>query len=187
MKEITLLTNTILSPLQRAILLSDLAALFYYLKDDMNGDMAIKAAIDLSSNHPNIMKEIILNMINKGLLDKAAYAMKLVKDPEKLDMILVQLAEMLYREGEVEKATVILRHITSPFHRVMALYSIASIVAERDREEAEKILGVAFRIAEKIKDPNSRFEVNMKLYELKGKLEGENITLEGILSREDNP
>jgi hypothetical protein len=163
-----------------------LAVLFYHLQDDLNGDMALRTAIDLSLNHPNILKEVIMNIINRGFLDKAAYAMKLVKDPEKLDTILVQLAEMFYREGKIEKATMVLKHITSPFHKAMALYQIASIVAERDRDEASKILNLAFKIAEKIPDPNSRFEVSMKLYELSGKLEGKDITLEGILSKEDN-
>ena len=186
LREVTLLANTIPNPLQRSVLLSDLAVIFYHLGDDLNGDMAIKAAIDLASNHPNILKEVIMNLVNQNLLEKAAYAMKLVKNPEKLDMILAQLAEKFYMENEIEKATAVLKHMTTPFHKAMALYSIASMISERDIEEAKKVLDVAFRIAEKIEDPASRFEINMKLYSLKSKLEGEKINLEEILEESDN-
>ncbi|QDA31058.1 hypothetical protein FH039_04805 [Thermococcus indicus] len=186
-KELTLLVNTILNPLHRAVLMADIAIAFYRINDDFSGDLTLKAAIDLAINSTNILKEIILGLVNHGLLDKAGYAMNLVKDPEKLDVVLVQLAEKLYREGDLEKATRVLKHITHPFHKAMALYSIALIEADRNREDAKKILEVAFKVAEKIDDPHARFEVNMKLYDLKHRLEGTSVSLMSVLSGEGKP
>ncbi|NJE01861.1 hypothetical protein [Thermococcus sp. JdF3] len=186
-KELTILVNTILNPLHRAVLMADIAIAFYKINDDFSGDMTLKAAIDLAINSTNILKEIILGLVNHGLLDKAGYAMNLVKDPEKLDVVLAQLAEKLYREGDLEKATRVLKHITHPFHKAMALYSIALIEADRNREDAKKILEVAFKVAEKINDPHARFEVNMKLYDLKHTLEGTSVNLMSVLSGEGKP
>ncbi len=183
MKEITVVVNTLLNPAYRSILLADLAVLFYLLGDDMSGDMTLKVAVDLAINNFSVLKEILRNLLNRGLLEKAGYALKLVKDPEKLDMVLGQLAGMFYREGDVSRAMRVLEYIKNPFHKVMALYDIASVEAEKDSEEAKKILEVAFRMAEKIEDPNARFEVNMKLYDLKHSLEGDSLSLTDLLSK----
>lgn len=188
MKEITVVVNTLVNPAYRSILLADLAVLFYLLGDDMSGDMTLKVAVDLSLNNFSVLKEILRNLLNRGLLEKAGYALKLVKDPEKLDMVLGQLAGMFYHEGDVSRAMRVLEYIKNPFHKVMALYDIASFEAEKDREEAKRILEVAFRMAEKIEDPNARFEVNMKLYDLKHSLEGDSLSLTDLLSKgEDHP
>ena len=187
LKELTLLVNTLPNPLYRAILLADLAVVFYYIQDDLSGDMALKAAIDLVLNNPSVLREIVLNLVKHGLLEKAGYAMKLVKDPEKLDVVLSQLSEKFYREGDIGKAMRVLEHINNPFHKAMALYYIASIEAEKNSEEALKILDVAFKIAEKIEDPNARFEANMKLYDLKHSIEGTSVNLMDVLSKGENP
>jgi predicted negative regulator of RcsB-dependent stress response len=110
-----------------------------------------------------------------------------VKDPEKLDVVLGQLAGIFYRKGMIDKAMRVLEYIGNPFHKVMALYEIASIEAEKNREEAMKVLDVAFTLAEKIDDPNARFEVNMKLYDLKHALEGDSVSLMDVLSNGENP
>jgi hypothetical protein len=56
-----------------------------------------------------------------------------------------------------------------------------------DYVKSKKILEVAFKVAEKINDPHARFEVNMKLYDLKHTLEGTSVNLMSVLSGEGKP
>ena len=166
----------------RAILLSDLAILFYRLNDELNGDVALRAAINLAENEADIIRDMLMELIKRGLLSKAGYAMKMVREPEKLDVVLTHLAESFYRAGDVEKAMLILRHITSPFHRAMALYYMASIEGERDREKALRLIDMAFREAEKVEDPDARFELGLKLYDLKHSILGESFNVRDVLA-----
>lgn len=186
-KEITVVVNTLVNPAYRSILLADLAVLFYLLGDDMSGDMTLKVAVNLSLNNFSALKEIVRNLLSRELLEKAGYALKLIKNPEKLDMVFGQLAVVFYREGDVGRAMSVLEYIKNPFHKVMALCDIASFEAERDREEAGRILNVAFNLAEKIDDPNARFEINMKLYDLKHSIKGDSLSLSDVLSKGETP
>ncbi|NJE46348.1 hypothetical protein E3E35_02750 [Thermococcus sp. GR7] len=186
-KEMIPAVNALFNPRYRALLMADLAILFYRLDDELNGDLALRTAINLAENHDDIIREILMNLIRLGLLDKAGYAMKMVRDPEKLDVVLVHLAEMFYRAGEVEKAKLIIKHIASPFHKAMALYYIASIEGTQNREEALRILEGAFKLAEEVEDPDARFELMLKLYDLKHSLLGEALNLREILSRREVP
>ncbi|NJD99184.1 hypothetical protein E3E26_05240 [Thermococcus sp. LS1] len=186
-KEMIPVVNALFNPRYRALLMADLAILFYRLDDELNGDLALRTAINLAGNHDDIIREILMNLIRLGLLDKAGYAMKMVREPEKLDVVLVYLAEMFYRAGEVEKAKLIIKHIASPFHKAMALYYIASIEGTQNREEALRILEEAFKLAEEVGDPDARFELMLKLYDLKHSLLGEAFNLREILSRREAP
>ena len=186
-KELIPTVNSLLNPRYRALLLGDLAVLFYLLNDELNGDIALRTAINLARNSADIIRDILMELINSGLLKKAGYAMKMVREPEKLDVVLVHLAEMFYRAGDVEKARLIIEHISSPFHRAMALYYLAEIEGKRNRDEALKILEAAFRIAEGIEDPEARFEVMLKLYDLKHSLLGQSLSLKDVLSRREAP
>ncbi|NJE42432.1 hypothetical protein [Thermococcus sp. GR6] len=186
-KETIPVVNALFNPRYRALLMADLAILFYRLDDELNGDIALRTAINLAENHDDIIREILMNLIRLGLLDKAGYAMKMVREPEKLDVVLVHLAEMFYRTGEEEKAKLIIKHIASPFHKAMALYYIASIEGTQNREEALRILEEAFKMAEKVEDPDARFELMLKLYDLKHSLLGEALNLREILSRREVP
>ncbi len=181
--------NSLSNPHYRALLLGDLAVLFYLLNDEFNGDLAVKTAINLAGDRADIIRDVLMILINSNLLKKAGYAMKLVRDPpEKLDVVLAHLAEIFYREGgDVEKVAPILDHISSPFHRAMALYYMAQIESERDRDTALKILTAAFKVAEKIEDPETRFEVMLKLYDLKNSLLGQSLSLKDLLSGKEAP
>jgi len=181
------LVNSLINPRYRAILLGDLAVLFYYLNDELNGDIALRTAINLAKESADIIRDILMGLVNAGLLRKAGYAMKMVREPEKLDVVLVHLAEMFYRTGDVQRAKLIIEHISNPFHRAMALYYLAEVEGERNREEALKILDAAFKIADKVEDPDARFELMLKLYDLKYALLGKALTLEDILSRREAP
>lgn len=181
------LVNSLINPRYRAILLGDLAVLFYHLNDELNGDIALRTAINLAKESADIIRDILMGLVNAGLLRKAGYAMKMVREPEKLDVVLVHLAEMFYRAGDVQRAKLIIEHISNPFHRAMALYYLAEVEGERNREEALKILDAAFKIADKVEDPDARFELMLKLYDLKYALLGKALTLEDILSRREAP
>ncbi|NJE75626.1 hypothetical protein [Thermococcus sp. ES12] len=181
------LANSLINPRYRAILLGDLAVLFYYLNDELNGDIALRTAINLAKDSADILRDILMGLVNAGLLRKAGYAMKMVREPEKLDVVLVHLAEMFYRTGDVHRARLIIDHISSPFHRAMALYYLAEVEGERNREKALKILDEAFKIADDVEDPDARFELMLKLYDLKYTLLGRALTLEDILSRREAP
>ncbi|ASJ06816.1 hypothetical protein [Thermococcus pacificus] len=179
--------NGLFNKRYRALLLSDLAVLLYRLNDELNGDMALRAAINLAGDEANIVRDILMELIRRGLLDKAGYAMKMVKDPEKLDVVLTHIAEGFYLAGDVEKAMLILRHITSPFHRAMALYYMASIEGQRNREKALKLIDAAFKEAEKVEDPDARFELSLKLYDLKHSILGEGFNVRDILEWREAP
>ncbi|NJE09930.1 hypothetical protein [Thermococcus sp. MAR1] len=181
------LINSIFNPRYRSILLGDLAVLLYHLNDELNGDMALRTSINLAGESSDIIRDVLMELIKEGLLKKAGYAMKMVRDPEKLDVVLVHLAEMFYREGDVQRAKLIIDHISSPFHKAMALYYLAEIEGNRNREKALKILEAAFKIADKVEDPDARFELMLKLYDLKYALLGKALTLEDILSRREAP
>lgn len=187
LKELIPLVNSLSNPHYRALLLGDLAVLFYLLNDEFNGDPAVKTAINLAGDRADIIRDVLMILINSNLLKKAGYAMKLVRDPEKLDVVLAHLAEIFYREGDVEKVAPILDHISSPFHRAMALYYMAQIESERDRDTALKILTAAFKVAEKIEDSETRFEVMLKLYDLKNSLLGQSLSLKDLLSGKEAP
>lgn len=171
----------------RAILLSDLAVLFYRLNDELNGDMALRAAINLAGDEADIVRDVLMELIRRGLLGKVSYAMKMVREPEKLDVVLTHIAEGFYRAGDVEKAMLILRHIKSPFHRAMALYYMASIEGQRDREKALRLIDEAFKEAEKVEDPDARFELSLKLYDLKHSILGEGFNVRDVLSWREAP
>ncbi|ASJ08883.1 hypothetical protein A3L11_06455 [Thermococcus siculi] len=171
----------------RAILLSDLAVLFYRLHDELNGDVALRTAINLAGDDADIVRDALMELVRRGLLGKAAYAMKMVREPEKLDVVLTHIAETLYRAGEVEKAGLIVEHITNPFHRAMALYYMAAIEKERDQERAIKLIDAAFREAEKVEDPDARFELTLKLYDLKHSILGEGFSVHDVLSSRETP
>jgi len=186
-KSLIPLINSILNRRYRMLLLADLAVLFYRLNDELNGDVALRTAINMAENSPDVIKDILFELIHSGLLRKAGYAMKMVRDREKLDVVLVHLAELFYRSGDIERAKLIIEHISNPFHRAMALYYIATIEGEKDPQRALKILDAAFNVAEKVKDPEARFELILKLYDLKGKLTGEMPSLGEILSKKEVP
>ncbi|ANF23087.1 hypothetical protein [Thermococcus piezophilus] len=186
-KELIPIVNTVFNSRYRALLMADLSVLFYCLNDELNGDMALRTAIDLARNHDDVLRDIMMCFIRKGLLNKAGYAIKMVREPEKLNVVLVQLAEMFYRAGDMKKARLIIDHIASPFHKTMAFYYIAAIEAEHNKEEALKILDAAFQMAEKVKDPEARFELTLKLYELKHSILGNTFSLKEILSRKGGP
>ncbi len=133
----------------------------------MKGDFTLKTAINLALQHPDILRDILFSLIKAGLLQKAAYAMKFVKDPEKLDVVLSYLAEVFYERGDIEKALAIISHITSNFHRAVALMHLAQLEENRDRGKALQFIESAIKIAERIEDPETRFELMLKLYDLK--------------------
>jgi len=179
--------NAVTDPEHRALLSADTAVVFYYLGDELSGDMALKTALNLASGRDDVLSDIVRNLTRRGLLDKAGYVLTRVKDRERLDSALVSVAEILYRTGDVEKARLIIKHISNPFHRAMALYYIALIEANRDREAAAEIVEAAMKLAEKVKEPDARFELMLKLEGLRDVLEGNSISLSDILARKGHP
>ncbi|NJE03135.1 hypothetical protein [Thermococcus sp. MV11] len=171
----------------RAILLSEIAVLFYRLGDELNGDLALKTAINLAENDASVLRDIIMELVRRGLLAKAGYAMKMVRNPEKLDVVLVHLVETFYRARDEKRARLLLEHVSSPFHRAMALYYMASIEGERDREKALKLVEEAFKEAARVKDPDARFELSLKLYGLKHELLGEGFSVRDVLAWREAP
>jgi len=166
----------------RALLLGQLAVGFYTVGAELEGDFALRASINLALNHPDVLRDIIMGLINAGFLPKAGYAMKFVKDREKLDVVLVHLAEVLYERGEEEEALAVIGHITNNFHRAVALLHLAQ--SERNGEKALQFVEWAIKLAEKIEDPGARFELMLKLYDLKHELRGEGLSLSELLARE---
>lgn len=175
--------NGIRNERYRALLLGELAVGFYVLGAELEGDFALKTAINLALDHPDVLRDVIMNLINSGLLHKAAYAMKFVKNREKLDVVLVHLAEVLYERGEVEKALAVVGHITSNFHRTVALFYLAQFEKERNRERALQFIDWAIKLAEKIEDPEARFELMLKLHDLKHEIQGDSLSLFELLKR----
>ena len=172
--------NAVPSERYRAILLGELAKAFYYLGDDFNGDISLKTALNLASNHPDILRDILRGLIEEGLLKKAAYALKMVRDRRALDPIFEYLVERLYHAGKVKDALKVLEHIESPFHRAMALHSLA-LLSRDDPETALKFIERAIEEASKIEDPETRFETMIKLYDTMHEIKGEPLSLGTVL------
>ncbi|CAD5243883.1 hypothetical protein [Thermococcus camini] len=174
--------NGLFTKRYRAILLSDLAVLFYRLDDELNGDLALKTAINLAGDDADIVRDIIMGLVKRGLLAKAGYAIKMAKNQETIDVVLVNLAESFYLAGDEKRAALIVKHISNPFQRAMALYYMASVEGERDREKALRLLEAAFEEAEKVESSDARFELMLKLYDLKHSLLGESFNVRDVLS-----
>ncbi len=171
----------------KALLMADLAVVLYSLDDELNADIALRTAINLAGGEADLLRDILQELIHNGLLDKAGYAMKMVSDRSKLDVVLSELAEMFYRANDVEKASKIIEHISSPFHRAMSLANIAELEANRDREKALELLDTAMKLAEAIKDDETRVELGIKLYSIQQEIEGKGFSLERILTRKEGP
>ncbi len=175
--------NTIRSNRYRAVLLGELAKTFYRLGDDFNGDISLKTALNLASPYPDILRDILRGLIEEGMLNKAAYAFKMVKDKRALDPVLEYLVERLYHVGKIEQALEVLEHIESPFHRAIALYSLA-LLSRKNPTVAQRFLERAMEEAVKIDDPETRFELMLKLYDLRHEILGEPLSLSELLARE---
>ncbi|GAB6135640.1 hypothetical protein [Thermococcus prieurii] len=183
LKQLVPYINGVKNERYRALLLGELAMGFYIIGAELEGDFALKASINLALNHPDILRDIIMGLIDAGLFPKAGYAMKFVKDKEKLDVVLVHLAEVLYERSEAEKALAVIGHITSNFHRAIALLHLAQFEKERDREKALQFVDWAIKLAERIEDPDARFELMLKLYDLRHEISGEPLSLSELLAR----
>ncbi|NJE48787.1 hypothetical protein [Thermococcus sp. 9N3] len=184
LKQLVPYINGVKNERYRALLLGELAMGFYIIGAELEGDFALKASINLALNHPDVLRDIIMGLINAGLFPKAGYAMKFVKDKEKLDVVLVHLAEVLYERGEAEKALAVIGHITSNFHRAVALLHLAQFEKDRDREKALQFVDWAIKLAERIEDPDARFELMLKLYDLRHEISGEPLSFSELLARE---
>jgi len=180
------LINSVSNPRHRALLTFDLALILYYLGDEFRGDLTLKTALNLARGHDDILLDMVRELVRIGLLDKARGALKMVKDRDKLDSVLVTIAEIFYRMGEVERAKNVIKHIKSPFHKAMALYYLALIESSRDRDTALTLLGAALKVAERVEDPDARFELMLKLYDLKNTLEGRSVSLTDVLNRRES-
>lgn len=184
---IGLIVNNVKSPRYRAILLADMSVIFYHLGDEFSGDLTLKSALNLAMNQDDVLTEIVRNLVERGLIDKAAGALRLVKDREKIDSILVRIAELFYKAGDHERAKAVLKHIKNPFHKALALYYMAEHSTRQDPETAKELVNAALLMAEKINDPNARFEVMLKIFDLKNALEGKTVKLTDLLSRREPP
>ncbi|WP_297068564.1 hypothetical protein [Thermococcus sp.] len=186
-KELIPLINGIFNSRFKALLLADLAVILYSIDDELNADIALRTAINLAGGEGDLLRDILRELIYSGLLDKAGYAMKMVRDRGKLDVVLSELAEMFYRAGDVKRATAILKHISSPFHRAITLANISEIEARRDRKKALELLDAAMRLAESINDDETRVELGIKLYSIRQEVEGKGFSLRKILARKEAP
>ena len=171
----------------RAILLSELAILFYKLGDDLNGDIALKTALNLAAGEPDVIRDMLMELLRRGLLGKVAQAIKIVKDPEGIDVVLTRIAENLYLSGDEERALLVTEHINHPFHRALALYYLGDIEGRRDVKKALNLINMALREAEKVEDPDARFELILKIYDLKHEILGESFSVRDVLSRQEAP
>ena len=187
LRDIVPLINSLTNPRYRALLTADLSLILYYLGDEFKGDLSLKTAINIATGYDDVLVEIVRELVRRGLLEKAAGALKLVRDRDKLDSVLVTIAEIFYRMGDVERAKKAVKHIRNPFHKAMALYYLALVEAPRDEETARKLLEAAIKVAEEIEDPDARFELMLKLYDLRASLEGKSIRLVDVLKREKSP
>ncbi|MCD6373502.1 MAG: hypothetical protein J7L37_08180 [Thermococcus sp.] len=181
------LVNSLTNQRYKALLTADIALILYYLGDEFRGDLSLKTAINLAEGHDDVLLEIIRELVRRGLLEKAAGALKLVRDRDKLDSILVTISEMYYRMGDIEGAKKVVKHIKNPFHKAMALYYMALVEAPRDKEAARALLDAAIKVAERVEAPDARFELILKLYDLWIALEGESIRLTDVLKNERSP
>jgi len=179
LREIIPRVNSINSERYRALLFGDLAVAFYHIGDEFSADFALKTALNLASGHPDVIRDILKRLVDEGLLPKASYALRMVKDRKTLDLILAYIAERLYLEGKKKNALVVVENIASPFHRAIALHNIALL--EKDKEVALKLIGRAIEEAGKIKDPEARFELMIKLHDTMYRIKGEPPSIESIL------
>ncbi len=159
----------------KSLAFADISVAFYMLNENLKSDLALKTALNIASDigDDDLLVEIVKALIDRGLLKKAAYAIKLVRNRKKLDVILSQLAVMFYSSGEFEKADLTLQHIESPFHKATAFYYMASVEASRDKEKALALLDSAFKILDEVQNPILKFELFLKLVDLKSSLTGE--------------
>ncbi|WP_297499464.1 hypothetical protein [Thermococcus sp.] len=182
LRELIPYINGLESNRQRALLLGEAAKAFYLLGDDFNGDLALKASINLAKEYPDLLKEILMSLIEEELLSKADFAFRMVRNREVIEPVLVHLVEKFYEEDKMDEAFSILRLISNPFHRATALYYIAMFEENRDREKAIKLAGAALEEAEKIKDPDTRLELVLKLSDYLHSLRGERLSVMDILA-----
>ena len=183
LKELIPHINGLESNRQRALLLGEVAKAFYLLGDDFNGDLALKASINLAEEYPDLLKEILMSLIEEGLLSKAGFAFRMVRNRDVIEPVFVHLVEKFYEEGKEDVAFSILKMISSPFHRATALYYIAMVEENRNREMAIKLVETAMKEAEKIKDPETRLELVLKLSDYLHSLRGERLSVMDILAQ----
>ncbi len=188
LKTLIPIVNSLSSWRYRATLLADIAMAFYRVGDDLNGDLALKTAINLAYNSgEEVLVEILRELIRNGLIEKGAYAFSLVKDRKRIDFLLSQLAEFFYLYEDYEKVQKVLNAIEDPFYRTITLYRLALLEAPRDRDKALALLEKAIDNAEKIENRHARLELLIKLNDLKAELTGKGIRLVDILRRSSPP
>lgn len=91
---------------------ADIAIAFYLINESLEGDLALKTSLDIAEKlQDDVVFEIVYSLIESNLLEKAGYAMNLVKNRKKLDIILSYLALHLYKEGREEDAAKAIAHI----------------------------------------------------------------------------
>jgi hypothetical protein len=181
LRELIPYINGIPSERLRASLLGDLARTFYLLNDEFNGDLALKVAINLASNYPDLLRDILISLVENNLIEKASYAFKLVRKKEVLDQIFVYLAEKLYQTGDEKTSIQVINNISDPFHRATAFYYLAMIEENKDRDKAIEFTKRAIEEAEKIKEPETRLELLLKLTDYLHTLRGEQLDVLEVL------
>ncbi len=168
----------------RALALSEVAMAFYLFGDEFNGDLALKSALNLArAAGDDVLSGILRELIKRGLIEKAAHAFSLVRDRKRIDFLLSQLVEVLYLAGELEKADAALAHIQDPFYKAIALYNLALVESNRDKDAALAFVENAIRFAEEIENKNARIELLIKLNDLKSQLTGKGISLAELILR----
>ncbi|NJE07562.1 hypothetical protein E3E31_03320 [Thermococcus sp. M39] len=174
LRDLIVLANSVMKERLRALLFADIAIAFYLLDESLEGDLALKTSLDLAEElkDDDVTLDIVYSLMEINLLEKAAYAMNLVRNRKKLDVILSHLALQLYKEGREENAARVIENIQSEFHKVMAIYKIAEFEAKRDKNKALELLKKAEEVVDKIDNPPLRFEAFVKLTELQDELMG---------------
>lgn len=188
LKELIPIINGIESWRYRAILMADVAMAFYEIGDEFNGDLALKTAINLGyAAGEDVLVEILRELIRRGMLEKGSYALSLVQDRKKIDFLLSQLVEFLYLSGDYRRVKAALDHIEDPFYKAVALYRLALIEADKNKDRALALLEGAIESAEKIENKHARLELLIKLSDLKANLTGRGISLAEILKEDSSP
>ncbi|ALM74771.1 hypothetical protein [Thermococcus barophilus] len=174
LKELVILANSITEERLRAIVFADIAIAFYLIDESLEGDLALRTSLDLAEKlkDDDVTFEIVYSLVENDLLEKAAYAMSLVRNRKKLDVILSYMALHLYKEGREDDAAKVITHIQSDFHKVMALWKMAEFESKRDKKKAEEILKKAMELLKDIENPVLRFEAFVKIAELQEELAG---------------
>jgi len=183
LKDLIPIINGISNRRYRAILLSELAVLFYKLDDDLNGDIGLKTAMNLVSDEPDVVRDILMELLREDLLKKASRALKMIKDTRGFDVVLTRVAENLYLGGKPEKALAVAEYISNPFHRALTFYYLATIEGKRNLKRALEFIERALKEAEMIDNPDARFELILKIYDLKHALLGESLNVGDVLSK----